>query len=1128
MKRRAFLSLLLALTMLFSVVPAGIIAEESETVTIVETEPKVEAPKAEEPKAEEPKAEEPKAEEPKAEEPKAEEPAAEAPKAEEPAAEEPKAEEPAAEEPKAEEPAAEEPKAEEPAAEEPKAEEPVAEEPKAEEPAAEEPKAEEPAAEEPKAEEPAAEEPKAEPDYGFKAGLMYLKRGSTVYSDAACKEERLITDAQVGVYALNVVNKKTQPEIGAKDRIRIILNENGKAVEVYVRYGRLAVLTEAQLEKYGKAKHEDAIEYQGVKLDPVSVKVVEEPAAEEPAAEEPKAEEPKTEEPAAEEPKAEEPAAEEPAAEEPAAEEPAAEEPAAEEPAAEEPAAEEPAAEEPKAEEPTAEEPVAEEPKAEEPAAEEPAAEEPAAEEPKAEESAAEEPAAEDPKAEEPAAEEPKAEEPADEIVIDVDGEEVEKIDAADTDDGWQEKPVITKAQQTGSGTVKLTWTAGGVPDRFVIYEVIDGKSQSFKTVVGTANSVTLTNVTAGKHIYRVRAKKAIDGTNVFSPISATKTITVVDDLWKIAPNVTSAKQTANGEVTIAWTAVEAPDKFYIAELIGTAKKGFKSVAGTVNTVTLTDVAVGEHTYYVRSMKKVDGASVYGSYTAAIKVNVVQKDPWTEAPVITRAEQTDEGTVVLEWTAKEDPDKFYIAEYANDKYTGFKSVAGTLRTVTLTDIAEGDHDYAIRAMKKIDGTNKYGDYSTTVKVSVMSGWKVAPVITKLVQTGEGTVELEWTGAEEAPDKYYIAEYANGKYTGFKSVAGTVNAVTLTDITAGVHNYSVRAMKKIDGVNTYGAYAETAKITVMTGWQLPPVITRLVQTGEGTLELEWTGAEEAPDKFYIAEYANDKYSAFKTVSGTVNTVTLTGVTEGEHSYSVRAMKKVDGANTYGAYAEVVMIDVLTGWQIPPVITRAEQTDEGTVVLEWTASEAPDKFYIAEYANDKYTAFKTVSGSVNTVTLTGVADGEHIYAIRPMKKIDNKNTFGAYSQDAVVTVASIWQTEVLTDGTLSIVAYNGAETAINVPEAIGGVTVSAIGEGVFADKTDITSITLPDSISAIGANAFKGCTGIATLRVPAAVTAIPASMCQGCTGLTAVTMPNAVTVIGQAAFKGCTKLANMNCY
>ena len=140
MKKR-LLSMILAILMVFSLLPAPVMAAD-----------------AEEPIAEELAVEEIPAEEPAAEEPAAEEPVAEEPVAEEPAAEEPVAEEPAAEEPAAEEPAAEQPVAEEPAAEEPAAEEPAAEEPAAEEPAAEEPAAEEPAAEEPAAEEPAADD----------------------------------------------------------------------------------------------------------------------------------------------------------------------------------------------------------------------------------------------------------------------------------------------------------------------------------------------------------------------------------------------------------------------------------------------------------------------------------------------------------------------------------------------------------------------------------------------------------------------------------------------------------------------------------------------------------------------------------------------------------------------------------------------------------------------------------------------------------------------------------------------------------------------------------------------------------------------------------------------------------
>jgi len=82
------LSLLLAITMLLSMLPLQALALENAGLDEQVTAQQTEDPAAEEPAAEEPAAEEPATEEPAAEEPAAEEPAAEEPAAEEPATEE--------------------------------------------------------------------------------------------------------------------------------------------------------------------------------------------------------------------------------------------------------------------------------------------------------------------------------------------------------------------------------------------------------------------------------------------------------------------------------------------------------------------------------------------------------------------------------------------------------------------------------------------------------------------------------------------------------------------------------------------------------------------------------------------------------------------------------------------------------------------------------------------------------------------------------------------------------------------------------------------------------------------------------------------------------------------------------
>jgi hypothetical protein len=75
---------------------------------------------------------------------------------------------------------------------------------------------------------------------------------------------------------------------------------------------------------------------------------------------------------------------------------------------------------------------------------------------------------------------------------------------------------------------------------------------------------------------------------------------------------------------------------------------------------------------------------------------------------------------------------------------------------------------------------------------------------------------------------------------------------------------------------------------------------------------------------------------------------------------------------------------------------------------------------------------------------------------------------------------------------------------------------IADGAFSDRTNLTSITLPEGITSIGNSAFYGCTGLPSITLPNSVTSIGDRAFSGCTGLTFITIPPSVTSIGSSAF------------
>ena len=106
--------------------------------------------------------------------------------------------------------------------------------------------------------------------------------------------------------------------------------------------------------------------------------------------------------------------------------------------------------------------------------------------------------------------------------------------------------------------------------------------------------------------------------------------------------------------------------------------------------------------------------------------------------------------------------------------------------------------------------------------------------------------------------------------------------------------------------------------------------------------------------------------------------------------------------------------------------------------------------------------------------------------------------------------------LGDGTVEITGYAGNSATCVIPDEIHGKKVTKIGENAFRDRTELTSVTIPDSVKYIFGRAFSGCTSLETVTIPNSVTDIYSGAFYNCTSLKSVTIPASVTNIEDHAF------------
>lgn len=107
-------------------------------------------------------------------------------------------------------------------------------------------------------------------------------------------------------------------------------------------------------------------------------------------------------------------------------------------------------------------------------------------------------------------------------------------------------------------------------------------------------------------------------------------------------------------------------------------------------------------------------------------------------------------------------------------------------------------------------------------------------------------------------------------------------------------------------------------------------------------------------------------------------------------------------------------------------------------------------------------------------------------------------------------------------------SGQSTAIVIPSEHEGLPVVEIGESAFAyskHKSDIISVTIPDTVTAIGKNAFYSRqSDLTTVNIGenSELKTIGNNAFSGCRALKSIWLPASVTSIGDSAFNNCGSL------
>lgn len=439
----------------------------------------------------------------------------------------------------------------------------------------------------------------------------------------------------------------------------------------------------------------------------------------------------------------------------------------------------------------------------------------------------------------------------------------------------------ISKISASARGTsVTISWDKVSKATDYIVEHYVNGAWKQ----VGTTSSLSykVNGITQnGVNKFRVKARRNYSG--VYYNGGYTYVNAEVTDIPSTVTGLRSTSNTSTSN-TITWNASKKAEGYEIYQWIGTTDS-YKLI-GTTTSTKFTNSKKSSGTMYrykVRAFNNVDGQRIEGAYSSEFTTCTLP------ANVLFSLCSTDVDSITLNWNKVSKATGYQVEMYTNGTWKTLSTLSGT--SYTVSDLSQNTaYRFRVRAIRNYNYINYYGDYTekditirpanTPERLSSSANTSSSNTITWKSMNGvSGYSVYQWIGTTDSYRK--LGDNAYPYYTNSGKSSGTM------------YTYRVKAYYVSDNVMQYSKPAQVVTCT------LPANVTVKTAKRSGSkISLAWNKVSKATG-YEIYVKSGRSWKKLATTSGKSYTAKNMS---GTKTFKIRAYRKYNGVNYYGAYTE----------------------------------------------------------------------------------------------------------------------------------------------------------------------------------------------------------------------------------